>query len=77
MVQAALNKYESYEVQPEILHSLEPDTEYLSTLVADFLDIWRSQKSKFNMLCFFEQRASPISSIVGEGLKRIVRSNLL
>ena len=72
MIEAALNQYKSYEIQPEILHSLEPGTEYLRGLVGDFLNIWRSQKPKFKILCFYDQRASPVSAIVGRGPIRIV-----
>lgn len=75
MLEAALKHHESYEVQPEILQGLEPGTEYLKGLVEDFLRVWRSQKARIKILCFYEQRSSPISDIVGGGPKRIVCLN--
>ena len=71
MVEAALREYKPYEVQEEILRGLEPGTENLDGLVQDFLQIWQQQPQKTKILCFYEQRASPIGNIVG-GEKRIV-----
>ena len=76
MVEAALTQHESYEIQPEVLRGLEQGTEYLKGLVGDFLRVWRSQPRKTKILCLYEQKASPISSIVGKGPRRIVRYDI-
>lgn len=76
MVEAALSQHESYAVLPEVMHGLEPGTEHLRLLVEDFLNIWRLRQKKIKILCFFEQKPSSISSIVGEGPKRRVGHNL-
>jgi hypothetical protein len=75
MIAAALTQHKSYEVQPDMLHGLEPGTEWLKGLVDDYRRVWRSQLKRTNILCLYEQRASPLSSIVGDGPPRIVRGN--
>jgi len=75
MIEAALTQHKSYEVQPDMLHGLEPGTEWLKGLVDDYRRVWRSQLKRTKILCLYEQRASPLSSIVGDVPKRIVRSN--
>jgi len=75
MIAAALTQHKSYEVQPDMLHGLEPGTEWLKGLVDDFWRVWRSQHRRTKILCLYEQRASPLSSIVGDVPKRIVRGN--
>ena len=73
MVEAALEKHQSYEVQEGILRDLQPGSENLDTLVTHFLNAWRSQPKKPGILCFYEQRVSPVGKIVG-GTERIVSS---
>lgn len=72
MIAIALTQHKFYEVQPDMLHGLEPDTEWLKGLVDDYWRVWRSQLKRTKILCLYEQRASSLSSIVGDVLKRIV-----
>ena len=71
MLEAARQVYDTDQIRPEVLQTIEPGNDYLQEIV-DRFHRSRGEVHKISIACFYELKATNVGNIVG-GKDRMVR----